>query len=86
MGGRTSGTTNKTSATVRQAISKMLDEYYNSETFQNDMSSLEPRDRVAAMERLAAYAVPKLQSTTLDVAVESKKTIEDRLSELSGEE
>lgn len=85
-GGRVAGTPNKTSAAVRQAISKMLDEYFNSKTFVNDIADLDPKDRVAAMEKFAAYVAPKLQTTTLDVAVETKKTIEDRLMELSGDE
>jgi hypothetical protein len=85
-GGRKKGTPNKTASPVREAISKMLDRYYNSETFTADIESLEPRDRVAAMERLAAYAVPKLQTINLDAVVEQKETIEDRLAKLSGED
>ena len=78
------GTPNKTSAVVRGAIAKMLDGYFNSETFAQDIAELDPKDRVAAMEKFAAYVAPKLQTTTLDVASETKKTIEDKLVELSG--
>ena len=85
-GGRQAGTPNKVSSTVRRAIAKMLDEYYNSETFVNDIAELEAKDRVAAMERFTAYVAPKLQTTTLDMTVESKKTIEDKLIELSEDE
>lgn len=85
-GGRVAGTPNKTSAVVRAAIAKMLDEYFNSDTFTKDIAELEPKDRVAAMEKFTAYVAPKLQSTSLDVATESRKTIEDQLMELSGED
>lgn len=85
-GGRVAGTPNKTSAVVRGAIAKMLDEYFNSETFARDIEGLDPKDRVAAMEKFAAYVAPKLQTTTLDVASEMKKTIEDKLVELSGDD
>ena len=85
-GGRVAGTPNKATATVRGAIAKMLDEYFNSETFEKDIAELDAKDRVAAMEKFAAYAVPKLQTTTLDMVVESKRTIEDKLAELSAEE
>lgn len=85
-GGRQAGTPNKTSATVRGAIAKMLDNYFNSEDFKKDIECLEPKDRVAAMEKFAAYVAPKLQTTTLDMTVEKKKTIEDRLVELSDDE
>lgn len=80
------GTPNKTSAVVRAAIAKMLDEYFNSDTFKKDIADLDPKDRVTAMEKFAAYVAPKLQSTSLDVATESRKTIEDQLVELSGDD
>ena len=64
----------------------MLDDYFTSETFVNDIAELEPKDRVAAMEKFAAYVSPKLQTTTLDMTVDNKKTIEDRLAELSDDE
>ncbi len=85
-GGRVAGTPNKTSAVVRAAIAKMLDEYFNSDTFKKDIADLDPKDRVTAMEKFAAYVAPKLQSTSLDVATESRKTIEDQLVELSGDD
>ena len=85
-GGRQAGTPNKATATVRGAISRMLDQYFMSKTFEEDISALEPRERVAAMEKFAAYAVPKLQATTLDMTVEKKNTIEDKLILLSEDE
>lgn len=82
-GGRQKGTPNKASAVVRGAIAQMLDDYFTSETFANDIAQLEPKDRVSAMEKFAAYVSPKLQTTTLDMTVENKNAIEDRLAELS---
>ena len=64
----------------------MLDEYFNSDIFVKDIADLDPKDRVAAMEKFTAYVAPKLQTTTLDVATETKKTIEDKLVELAGDE
>lgn len=64
----------------------MLDEYFNSDIFVKDIAELDPKDRVAAMEKFTAYVAPKLQTTTLDVATETKKTIEDKLAELAGDE
>lgn len=85
-GGRVAGTPNKVSSTVCGAIAKMLDEYFNSDIFVKDIADLDPKDRVAAMEKFTAYVAPKLQTTTLDVATETKKTIEDKLVELAGDE
>lgn len=85
-GGRAPGTPNRVTSVARSAITSVLDDYYGSSLFKEDLAELEPKDRVAAMEKLAAYAVPKLQTTTLDVINDKKKTIEDTLAELAGEE
>ncbi len=85
-GGRVAGTPNKLSAAVRASISKAVDEYYSSEQFMLDIALLKPVERVYAFEKLASYVAPKLQNTTLDVDVENRKTIEDKLLALSGED
>ncbi|MGN0032426.1 MAG: hypothetical protein ACI358_01400 [Candidatus Limimorpha sp.] len=81
-GGRQKGTPNRTSGAVREAIAKMLDGYFNSEQFAKDISLLKPVDRVAAMEKFAAYVAPKLQATSIDISEDSVKTIEEKLIEL----
>lgn len=85
-GGRTAGTPNRVTGKVRESIAGMLDEYFSSDSFAKDMAALEPRDRVLAMEKFTAYVAPKLQSTALDMSVEGRMTIEDRLRELAGED
>jgi hypothetical protein len=85
-GGRVKGTPNKISSEVRKMIAGVVSDYYSSKQFQDDLSELEPRDRVLAVEKLTSYVTPKLQSTTLDVTEESKRTIEDKLIELSSDE
>ena len=85
-GGRAAGTPNKATTAIRGVITQMLDKYFNSETFEDDITALDPKDRVVVMEKFTSYAVPKLQATTLDMTVEGKKTIEDRLTELAGDE
>ena len=62
----------------------MTSQYYNSELFAKDIAQLEPKDRVTLMERLTNYVAPKMQSTTIDATVDTRKTIEDKLVELSG--
>lgn len=85
-GGRVKGTPNKLTQAIRECLSQVTSGYYNSERFTNDLDALEPRDRVALMERLTQYIVPKMQSTSIDATVETCRTIEDRLIELSEEE
>lgn len=83
-GGRKPGTPNKLSAQVRGILAETTFNYYTSKKFQKDISLLDPKDRILVMERFTKYVAPQLQSTTLDVATETKKTIEDRLIALSG--
>ena len=85
-GGRVKGTPNKATKTIREKLSEVTSDYYNSDKFFQDLAQLEPKDRVALMERLTNYVAPKMQSTTIDATVESRKTIEDKLVELAGNE
>ncbi len=95
--GRKKGTKNKIPAAVRSAIGKALDLYINTEdlkvsdedevavSFLNDLVAMKPGERVAAITKLADFVAPKLQTTSLEMSQEARKTIEDRLEELSGE-
>lgn len=85
-GGRTAGTPNKKTAAIREVVTSLVEEYSSNGQMMEDLADLDPKDRLMAIIKLAEYVMPKLQSTTLDVAVESKKTIEDRLIELAGED
>ena len=82
-GGRTKGTPNRTTKTARDILAETTSEYYNSEQFIKDLAVLDPKDRLTIMEKLTGYVVPKMQSTTIDATVETRKTIEDKLLELS---
>lgn len=82
-GGRQKGTPNKTTSTLRTAISKIVNDYYNSDTLMEDINKLKPKERVDMMEKLAAYVVPKLQSVDLNAEVKTEHTIEDMLVELA---
>lgn len=86
-GGRQKGTPNKTTSTLRTAISKIVNDYYNSETLLEDIYQLKPQERVNIMEKLAAYVVPKLQSVDVNAEVKSKTNIVSaRLREMGEKE
>lgn len=85
-GGRKKGTPNKVTKGIRELISQVTEEYYNSDLFLNDLAVLDPKDRVSVMEKLTNYVAPKMQSTSIDAMVQARKTIEDKLEELSEEE
>lgn len=80
------GTPNKINGKIREVLAHVVEDYFNSDTLVKDIADLKPKDRVEIMEKLAAYVVPKLQSTTLEASVSAGKTIEDKLVELSEDE
>jgi hypothetical protein len=61
--GRPTGTVNKNSKEIREIISSILSQ--NIVRIQDDIDSLEPKDRLTFIEKLFQYAVPKLQSTSI---------------------
>lgn len=48
-----------------------------------DIASLEPAERVKVWIKLCEFCISKPQTVSLDMTMEHKKTIEDRLIELS---
>lgn len=51
--------------------------------FDVDMLKMDPNERVNAELRLLEFHTPKMKSVDVDMAVQERKTIEDRLIELS---
>jgi hypothetical protein len=45
--------------------------------------AIDAKDRLIIAEKLMQYTMPKMQSTSVDISTEHKKTIEDRLAELA---
>lgn len=86
-GGRVAGTPNKVTALTKATIAQMLAEYKESGLMDSDFRQLDPKDRLAIAEKLMHYTMPKIQSVEVDLAEGlKKKTIEDKLIELSKEE
>lgn len=83
-GGRKKGTPNKATVMNKQLINNLLANYSESGLMSKDFMALEPKDRMAVAEKLMQYVMPKMQSTSVDLALsEDKKTLEDTLTELS---
>lgn len=85
-GGREKGTPNKATVVNRQLIQDIVSPYFNSKQFKLDIGKLDPKERVDAMTKLAAFIVPKPQAIAVDLYNTKKNTIEDRLKELSEEQ
>lgn len=86
-GGRQKGSLNKSTMLGKAAIVELLADYNNSGLMASDFAQLEPKDRLLIVEKLMQYTMPKMQSTAIDIVdTEKKKTIEDTLSELAGDD
>lgn len=83
-GGRQAGTPNKTTKITREIISNLSAEMY--QQVLEDIASLEPHERVKVWLKLCEFSISKPQTVSLDLSVEGKRTIEDRLAELSDQE
>ncbi|MBQ9203489.1 MAG: hypothetical protein IJ155_04515 [Prevotella sp.] len=84
-GGRQKGTPNKATAFTKEVISDILSDYYSTGQMAKDMKELEPKERVDAILKLAAFVTPKPQSIDMSITSSKKKTIEDTLEELAEE-
>lgn len=85
LGGRQKGTPNKTTSTIRDSITMLLEEYHGSGKFSQDLSMLDPETRICVMEKYAQYVCPKMKSVDIDMTFSGTvHTIEDRLRELCG--
>lgn len=67
-GGRPKGTPNRITAELRDWISSFI--HNNKEKIQEDFDSLPAKDRVVLFEKLLKYALPVLQTTTLQTDFE----------------
>lgn len=73
-GGRKPGVKNKPRPSremLHTSIFNQVDAYYTSQRFSDDLNSLDPRDRIAAMEKLARYIIPTQQSQSVDISAAS---------------
>jgi hypothetical protein len=84
--GRPKGAGNKITTELRDKISNFLELEFGS--IQKDFKKLQPRDRLKFYSDLLVYAVPKLQSTSLDVDFEklSDEDLDKIISKLTSQE
>ncbi|MES4921079.1 hypothetical protein ABVC70_03910 [Hoylesella timonensis] len=65
IGGRSKGTPNKVTSTVKDWISQLIDD--NRSQIEKDIKKLSPKDRLQMFEKLMQYVIPKQQSVKADV-------------------
>ena len=64
-GGREPGSVNRITGNLREKINSILSD--NIDRVQDDLDSLVPKERLAIIEKLLSYAVPKLTASSIDV-------------------
>lgn len=64
-GGRQAGTPNKVTETLKEFIVNLLDD--NREQIVDDIKTLRPKDRLAVLERLMQYVLPRQQAVNADI-------------------
>lgn len=77
-GGRRAGTPNKITAELRARIKSFLEN--NFKTVEHDFKKLDPEKRIALYEKYLKFALPQLQSTSVDFSID--KMTDDQLTEL----
>lgn len=66
LGGRVKGTPNKTTAELRQLVASIVEK--NIDKVNDDLAKMQPKDRVAMLEKLMAYVLPRMQAITANVS------------------
>lgn len=78
--GRPKGAKNKSSGQIRDRIQDLFDD--NFDKIQEDLESLEAKDRLKFLSDLMPYLLPKLQSTTYSQKLDLDGMSEEDLDKL----
>ena len=70
LGGRSKGTSNKATTTLKEWISVILDE--NRVQFEADLKEMLPAERVRVMSQMFGYIVPKQQAISMEAQIETE--------------
>ncbi len=64
-GGRQAGTANKTTIFMRTSVNEFLN--HNWPKVQQSFNLLKPRDKLAFIEKMLQYTIPRLQNSTVEI-------------------
>lgn len=65
-GGRQAGTPNKITGTLKDFVANLIDD--NRQQIIDDLQDLRPKERLAVIERMMQYVLPKQQAVSADVS------------------
>jgi len=77
---------NKVTTSAREGIAKLLNVYYDSGLMSDDFASLDPKERLDVVSRLAPYVMPRMQATSLDLSADTTASLADTLASLAGDD
>lgn len=76
-GGRKAGTPNKTTSQLKSWISNLIDD--NRDQVVKDLKKLDPKERLAILEKLMQYVVPRQQSISIEAQIQAEYEALERL-------
>jgi len=80
LGGRQKGTPNKVTQSFKDWLQQLIDN--NRQQIEDDLASLEPKDRLQMIEKFMSYCVPKAVSQPEDESRE-ESAVEDTVKRLA---
>jgi len=75
--GRPKGVPNKVNGNLREMIQKIIED--NIDSINDDLTNLEPKDRLVILERLMQYIIPKQQSVSVEAQIQAEYEAIERL-------
>jgi hypothetical protein len=85
MGGRKVGSKNKITQDIREAFKKLIED--NIDGLQNDLDSLDPKDRLRLIIDISQYVIPRLKQTDVsaDITSNNNESLLNKLLEIPEE-
>jgi len=70
LGGRAKGTPNKTTSTVKEWLTGLVDS--NRKQIEKDLKAMEPAERVKLIAQLLNFIVPKQQAVSVEASIQAE--------------
>ncbi len=83
-GGRPKGTPNRNTTEMKEWVNGLLNK--NKKQFEKDLKAVDPEKRLAIIEKLLQYTLPKQQSISIEAQISAEYAELERLLESAPEE
>lgn len=68
---------------TRDAIAMMIDDYIDSGLMKKDFLDIEPKERLAVIDRLMRYRLPQLAAVDMNANITATQSFDEELAELA---